>query len=349
MALALGIGVTPLVAQDPSRTQRVTVQPGDTLSSLAVKFYGSVDAVERIAAANLLTDPHKIVAGTTLSLPAAEPATARTSASATATGRQMMVQPGDTLSAISQRTYGSPAYAAALAALNGLADPNLVVAGMKLTVPPTAPEGAGRSGVGAATGGLLAGRRVCIDAGHGGAEEPGSVFDFGDGRILRESDVTLDIARTVRGYLQADGAAVTMTRTGDAYLALEDRAALCNAAGADIAVSIHLNGGTSPSWNGALTLFFKSVDKRLADRMIMALQSGLEASAPSRPFTAYGAQPFEGRVLIGAAMPAVIVEPVFLSNPAEAQALLAPTSQQNGRRAKIALEIYRGIRLYFGQ
>lgn len=345
-ALVLVAGARPLRAEDPSRPAKVTVQPGDTLSDIAVRFYGSPAAMERIKAANKLADPNLIMAGTTLVLPPADGPLPAAGGPAAA-GRQITVEPGDTLSALSQRLYGSPVYAAALAALNGVTDPNMVFAGMKLTVPAAPP--AVTAGPGAAAAGPLAGRRICLDPGHGGAEEPGAVFDFGDGKVLREADVTLDVARTLRGWLLADGAAVTLTRTSDVYLGLDERAAVCNAAGADIVVSIHLNGGSNPAWNGALALFFKSIDQRLAERLAVALQAGLARNAPGLPFTAYGAQPFEGRVLLRTTMPAVIVEPVFLTNPAEARALLAPTVQGNSRRNQIVLETYRGIRMYFGQ
>ncbi len=338
----------PAHAQSPGRPQQVIVQPGDTLSGIAVRFYGSPAAVERIRAANNLPDPDRILAGSTLLLPAdgaaVASATARSGAGGSEGGaRRVTVAPGETLSAIAEREYGSAAYAPALAAANGIADPDRLLAGTTLTLPAALPLA-----VAAPTGkGPLAGRRICLDPGHGGAIEPGAVFDFGDGRVLREADVVLDIARTLRAWLQADGASVTLTRGEDRYLSLDERAAICNSAGADIAVSLHLNGGDDPAWNGALTLFAKLVDRRLAEVLAVALQNGLGRTAPGRPFYAFGARPFDGHVLLRTFMPAVIVEPVFLTNPAEARALLAPTSQPDSRRNQIVLETYRGIRMYF--
>lgn len=337
----------PAHAQSPGRPQQVIVQPGDTLSGIAVRFYGSPAAVERIRAANNLPDPDRILAGSTLLLPAdganAAPPAAPGGTGAGDRARRVTVAPGETLSAIAEREYGSAAYAPALAAANGIADPDRVLAGTTLTLPAALPLA-----VAVPTGkGPLVGRRICLDPGHGGTVEPGAVFDFGDGRVLREADVVLDIARTLRAWLQADGAAVTLTRTEDRYLTLDERAAICNSAGADIAVSLHLNGGDDPAWNGALTLFAKLIDRRLAEVLAVALQNGLARTAPGRPFYAFGARPFDGHVLLRTFMPAVIVEPVFLTNPAEARALLAPTSQPDSRRNQIVLETYRGIRMYF--
>lgn len=352
-ALLLCGRVAPLGAEDPSQPQKVTVQPGDTLSDIAVRFYGAAAAVERIVAANQLSNPDHILFGTALLLPPADSAGAPAGrgGSGSAGTRQIVVEPGDTLSLIAERVYGSWVYTPALAALNGIANPDLIVPGTRLTVPATPPSpvvGAAASQSAAQVSrGALGGRRICLDPGHGGREESGAVFDFGDGRLLREADVTLDLARTLSAWLQADGATVTMTRTADTYLGLNERATICNAAAADIAVSLHLNGIDNPAWNGAMALFFKAVDRRLAERLAGTLHLGLSRNAPGQPFTDFGAQRFDGRMLLRTTMPAVIVEPVFLTNPGEARALLAPTSQPNSRRNQIVLETYRGIRMYF--
>lgn len=344
----LSLALVPASAQEGPRPKSVTVQAGDTLSDIAVRFYGSADAVTRIASANKIADPNLVPAGTTLTLPPGDGSTGHGGAGT----QTVTVQPGESLSALSVRLYGTPVYAASLAEINKLSNPDLVVTGTKINAPltppsaGTAPAPAGRVTPGGRT---LAGKKICLDPGHGGVIEPGAVFDFGDGKILREADVTLDIARTLTAWLQADGAIVNMTRERDIFMELETRAALCNIAGADIAVSVHLNGIDNPSWNGALTLFFKAIDRRLAENIYTAMQTGLAKSAPGGNFTAFGAQPFTGSVLMNTLMPAVIVEPVFLTHPAEARALLRPITEADSRRNQIVLEIYRGIRLYFAQ
>lgn len=342
---AATLALSPAAAQEGPRPKSVTVQPGDTLSDLAVRFYGDPDAVARIASANKIVNPNFVPAGTTLTLPA-DGATGNSGA-----GTQVVtVQPGESLSALSVRLYGSPVYAAALAEINKLSDPDFVVAGIKLNAPLTAPSAGAAPAPRVTPGGRsLAGKKVCLDPGHGGVIEPGAAFAFGEGRFLREADVTLDIARTLSAWLEADGAIVNLTRGKDLFMELETRAALCNMAGADIAVSIHLNGLDNPAWNGALALFYKAIDRRLAENLAVALHTGLAKSAPSGNFTAFGAQPFKGSVLMNTMMPAVIVEPVFLTNPAEARALLRPITEPESRRNQIVLEIYRGIRLYFAQ
>jgi N-acetylmuramoyl-L-alanine amidase len=76
---------------------------------------------------------------------------------------------------------------------------------------------------------------VVLDPGHGG-QDSGAMC----GMIL-EKDLTLDIAQRVDRLLQAQGLATLMTRVGDSYVSLQDRAAVTNRARDCILVSIHFN------------------------------------------------------------------------------------------------------------
>ena len=78
---------------------------------------------------------------------------------------------------------------------------------------------------------------VVLDPGHGG-QDSGAMC----GMIL-EKDLTLDIAQRVDRLLQAQGLATLMTRVGDSYVSLQDRAAVTNRARDCIFVSIHFNEG----------------------------------------------------------------------------------------------------------
>lgn len=100
------------------------VQHGETLGEIAGR-YGLT--VRRIAAANGITDPGHILAGSRLTLRDA-PATPRP----TTTVGSHTVARGETLSGIAVR-YGVPV--ARLAAANGIADPDIIVVGTKLRVP----------------------------------------------------------------------------------------------------------------------------------------------------------------------------------------------------------------------
>ena len=111
----------------------------------------------------------------------------------------------------------------------------------------------------------LAGTTVHLDAGHNGAngahpaqinrQVPAGTGGYrkacdttgtqtGDGR-LTESRLTLDIARRLQRRLERLGARVVMTRTSDDGVGpcVNARAAIGNRAHADLALSIHADGG----------------------------------------------------------------------------------------------------------
>ena len=89
---------------------------------------------------------------------------------------------------------------------------------------------------------------VVIDAGHGGTD-PGAVSR--DGKNY-EKTFTLDIAKKLSDKIKAEypGVKVVLTRDKDKTVALNDRAAIANKAGADLFISIHINAATSTSPNG---------------------------------------------------------------------------------------------------
>ncbi len=107
-------------------TRAYTVQPGDTLWDIARR--AGVSLSDLIAANPQIVDPDRIAPGDQVVIPHAGT-------------RTYTVQPGDTLSEIAQRFDTS---VSALAAANGIADPDLIRAGAVLRVPavPTAPTSA---------------------------------------------------------------------------------------------------------------------------------------------------------------------------------------------------------------
>lgn len=96
---------------------------------------------------------------------------------------------------------------------------------------------------------------VVLDAGHGGVDS-GMVS-----RWVVEKEVTLDIARRVRGYLVQRGVKVIMSRTTDTQLShvkaqdLEARSRLAQAGTVNAFISIHANAGPG-SANGIETFYF---------------------------------------------------------------------------------------------
>jgi len=138
-AAVVGLACLALVSTGPH-----TVRPGETLGGIAARNRVTVGA---LAQANAISDPNRIYAGQRLTIPGSGAAPA-----ATTTG--YTVRSGDTLGTVAQR-HGSSV--AALVALNGLPNPNLIRIGQVLKVPatgggaPTAPPTGSRPPAGGAS------------------------------------------------------------------------------------------------------------------------------------------------------------------------------------------------------
>jgi LysM repeat protein len=110
-----------------------TIQKGETLGAIARTYGVSLSA---LAKANGLADPNRIVAGSVISLPGpAGPSPSSTAVTTTAknpAGSSHTIQLGETLEQVARR-YGISV--SALAAANGLANPDLVKSGTMLRIP----------------------------------------------------------------------------------------------------------------------------------------------------------------------------------------------------------------------
>ena len=104
---------------------------------------------------------------------------------------------------------------------------------------------------------------VVIDAGHGGVD-PGAINPVTG---LREKDVTLQIARTIRDALLASGRVrVALTRDDDKYLVLRERYGIARRLKADLFISIHCDSTGTEAATGAsvYTLSEVASDKEAA-------------------------------------------------------------------------------------
>jgi N-acetylmuramoyl-L-alanine amidase len=195
-------------------------------------------------------------------------------------------------------------------------------------------------------------RAIVIDAGHGGDENGAK----GPGGSL-EKQVTLSVARRLKAALEGRlGLRVILTRDGDTTIGLDERAAVANNNKADLFVSLHANASPRPTTSGA-EVFYLSLDEygdaaqRAAHtdsealpvfgggsrdiELILwdmaqaryikesaSLAQSVEASLRQRvPMSARAIQQAPFRVLVGANMPAVLVEMGFITNPAQEKQL----------------------------
>ncbi|MEV0034068.1 LysM peptidoglycan-binding domain-containing protein [Nocardia sp. NPDC050793] len=114
------IGQVLVIPEREAPVRRHTVVSGDTLSALALRFYGDATLFPLIAQANGLVNPHRIRVGQVLVIPAREPHPRPVT-------RTHTVVAGDTLASIAQAAFGDAGAADLIAAANGIAERTIQV------------------------------------------------------------------------------------------------------------------------------------------------------------------------------------------------------------------------------
>ena len=225
-------------------------------------------------------------------------------------------------------------------------------------------------------GGVRGRLLVYLDPGHGG-DDVGAKGSKG----LQEKAAALELAEALALQLTSAGMEVRFTRRMDVFIPLWDRARLANEDGADLFLSLHLNAARARQAKGSEVYFLTlgtgdadaeeiaaqenagavqggpaNADSVVAgiledlaqkaylqdsERLAVAIQTQLnflggikQRGVKQAPFV----------VLRGAAMPAVLVETAFISNPREETKLRSPAF-----RLKVAQAITKGVRQFFAQ
>jgi len=168
---------------------------------------------------------------------------------------------------------------------------------------------------------------VVIDAGHGGSDRGGI-----PGQRVAEKEVTLDVAQRLKKALASSGYRVVMTRDSDVYVPLATRVAIANSYPNAIFVSIHFNSARRTGAGGIETYFYNRESLPLASAIHYFVAGGAPSSNRNVRRRGY-------YVLRKAAVPAVLVECGFLTNPTE-----AAYAQTASYRQKLAEEIAAGVR-----
>ncbi|NCC24922.1 MAG: N-acetylmuramoyl-L-alanine amidase [Deltaproteobacteria bacterium] len=211
---------------------------------------------------------------------------------------------------------------------------------------------------------------VMIDPGHGG-KDPGATH----GKIY-EKDINLRFAKILGKQLEDKGLKILYTRTTDVFLSLEERTALANAQGVDLFLSIHCNAHPSSSASG-LEVYFLNLAKNkdavrvaarenaVSERKISDLQfiltdlmlsskikesqdlahhvhsTALKTMAKDYRLKDHGIRQAPFYVLMGAKMPAVLIELGYLTNAKE-RAML----QSDAYLRKLASGLAGGVMAY---
>jgi N-acetylmuramoyl-L-alanine amidase len=218
---------------------------------------------------------------------------------------------------------------------------------------------------------------IVIDPGHGG-KDPGAIGYRG----LKEKSVVLNIAKELRNILRARGYKVYMTRYKDVFVKLRERTKYANRKKADLFISIHANavGKKDAKKVQGIECYFLSKSrssraKRVAaiensadlddmnyygkesflntlnyhniiaaNKLAIDLQRGALAELSKHYKGVCDAGVREGPfwVLVGAQMPAVLVEVGFITHPKEAKRLASRRYQK-----KLARGLANGVERYF--
>ena len=220
---------------------------------------------------------------------------------------------------------------------------------------------------------------VVIDAGHGG-HDPGAVAPQSG---TREKDITLSIARAIRDELVKGGRVrVALTRDGDSFLILQERAEIARALKADLFISVHADATTVADASGATiyTLSEVASDRRSAElaarenkadvingvnlsgkdagvsSILIDLAQRETMNASSRFADLLrreaSALPFKGdyhrmagfAVLKAPDTPAILLEVGYVTNPADVARLMSPAG-----KAAIATGIRRAVDIQFAR
>jgi N-acetylmuramoyl-L-alanine amidase len=217
-------------------------------------------------------------------------------------------------------------------------------------------------------------RRVVIDPGHGG-HDSGALGPSGK----KEKDVSLAISKKVAQQLRDAGLEVLLTRDKDTFVRLEDRASFANDHRGDLFISIHCNSATSRKLRGIETYSLNIASDRYSIRLAarenasseksisdlqfiladLATKANTEestrlATRVQRSLVSRLAEKDAGLrdlghkqalfyVLLGAKMPAILVETSFISNAEDEKRLASGKYQE-----QVASAIAAGVQEFLG-
>ena len=216
-------------------------------------------------------------------------------------------------------------------------------------------------------------RKIVLDPGHGG-RDPGAIGAGG----IAEKDLVLSVARKLARKLKQEmGIDVVLTRKDDSFVPLEDRTAIANAENADLFVSLHMNASPSGEARGLETYYLDNTtdeasirlasrengtarnkvsdlqfilsdmtqNMKLEDSITLAhrLQGSLVSTMAKKMTDVrdLGVKKALFYVLVGARMPAVLVEMFFITNKTEGRAMT-----QDDYQNAVVDSLYDGIQKY---
>ena len=221
---------------------------------------------------------------------------------------------------------------------------------------------------------------IVLDPGHGGDD----VGALSQNKKLREKDIALSVSKKTASLLKERGYKVLLTRNNDRFIKLRSRTSFANDKGAHLFISIHANAAPNKEkakiMNGIETYFlspsrsersmnaanlenkadtdemnyftklsflnFLNREKIIAsNKLAIDIQAGLLKSVrASYKVSDGGVREAPFWVLVGALMPAVLIEIGYISHPEESQKIANSKYQDH-----IAKGIADGVDEYFAK
>jgi len=196
----------------------------------------------------------------------------------------------------------------------------------------------------------LRGKIICIDPGHGGTASTDH-YRVGRGGE-REEWINLRVAQLLKKKLEEKGAEVIMTRTGDTFISLSDRAKIAVTNKADVFISIHHNATADTSVNFPIIYFHGASSENLAGVALgkdvaLALQKYFyKKKIPESLNSDYTIFPENGAAVLRDTygIPAVLAEASFFTNPSEEERL-----KQEAYNSKEAHAYLMALETFFGR
>ncbi|MFC1868650.1 N-acetylmuramoyl-L-alanine amidase [Thermodesulfobacteriota bacterium] len=198
-------------------------------------------------------------------------------------------------------------------------------------------------------------KRIVIDPGHGG-KDPGCYRKGG----IREKNIVLDLSKKLASRIEKRlGCEVLLTRNKDISVPLDERTAFANVKKADLFISLHVNAHKQSKIFGVETYFLNMAtdqravmvaarenatsEKNISDlqsilndlmlntkisessKLAYQVQKGMMSNIRNRYKTnkSLGVKQAPFYVLIGAEMPAILIETGFITNPTERERLMS--------------------------
>ena len=219
-------------------------------------------------------------------------------------------------------------------------------------------------------------KTIMIDPGHGGKDCGAIGF-----HNLYEKNIVLNVAKDVASILSKRGYKVYMTRHDDTFIELKERTAVANRKDADLFISIHANAVASnfdesygietyflsPSRSGRATRvaamensseisdmngygkstflkFTTNMNRVASNKLAIDVQRGILGNLKKSYKGVVDSGVREGPfwVLVGAQMPAILIEIGFITNPDESLKLADPDYEES-----MAYGIANGVDRYF--